>query len=378
MDEPRKDPFWTFSYFKKIHYYLVPIVALVVWWGMLTAMLICWGAQGRPIYSFMNGEKQNPVYISDVGATNLQPLFISCAGFQAIFFVGTLIMEFYLRRAHKLQPYVLDRQPKFAIVSIVCAVIGQLGIIFVSIFNTKNFHRVHISMVGVFIAFCFLACLFNFFNSFIFGNYPHRLSPDHEKVIFSEHRWGNLYMVSFWLKCFWLVCAAVFACFFGAFMKTGKQSKSAVFEWLISYWYGLLLVMWAMDLFPSAVKHYRRRHPEKFREIDAKNDLSDNHTILSLGAPSWTQEQRPAAQAPTGTPTKSTEYRGVPDSQNEYPSPQIKRHSNPQTAPYSGPVQPGSNRNSFVEGTRRSYVEGQAPAPSGGHVISVPRNADAL
>lgn len=71
--------------FQVIHYYLIPIIALIVWWGMLIAMLSCWGAQGRPIYSFMNGEYQNPVYISDIGATNLQPLFISCSGFQAIF-----------------------------------------------------------------------------------------------------------------------------------------------------------------------------------------------------------------------------------------------------------------------------------------------------
>lgn len=319
---------------------------------MLTAMLICWGVQGRPMYNFMD-VKQNPVYISDIGATNLQPLFISCAGFQAIFFVGSLVMEFVLRKRHKLQPYVLKRQPKFAIVSIVCAILGQLGILFVAIFNTKNFHPVHISMVGVFIGFCFLACLFNFFNSFIFGNYPHRLSPDHEKVIFSEHRWGNLYMVSFWLKCFWLICAAVFAVFFGAYMKNGKDSDSAVFEWLISYWYGLLLVMWAIDLFPSAVKHYRRRHPEKFQDIEVKNELDDARTILTLGEPTWSQQAQPADttnQVPRPVSGVPSNYRGVDNTHpSDYPSPQIQRHSNPQTAEYNGPVQPISNRNSAVE-----------------------------
>lgn len=344
------DPIWTIFRFKKVHYYLVPLVALVVWWGMLTAMLICWGVQGRPVYSFMD-EKQNPVYISDVGATNLQPLFISCAGFQAIFFVGSLIMDFVLRKKHKLQPFVLKRQPKLAIASIVCAIIGQLGILFVAIFNTNAFHRVHISMVGVFIAFCFFACLFNFFNSFIFGNYPHRLSPNHEKVIFSNHRWGNLYMVSFWFKCFWLVCAAVFACFFGAYMKKDKNSKSAVFEWLISYWYGLLLVMWSMDLFPSAVKHYRVRHPEKFEDVHVKNELDDAHTILTLGAPTYSPPPQPTdTTLPSTRPVSGQDYRGVQDNQYAagYPSPQIQRYSNPQTAPYNGPVQP-SNHNSATE-----------------------------
>ncbi|CAN3356514.1 protein Sfk1p [Diutina catenulata] len=246
-------------HFQVIHWYLVPLVALVVWWGMLIAMLACWGAQGHPIYSFMD-ERQNPVYLSDIGATNLKPLFISCAGFQAIFFVGTLLMEYILRRKNKLQPWVSSKQPKFAIVSIVCAIIGQLGILFVSIFDTKNFHNVHLAMVGVFIAFIFFSCLFNFFNSFIFGNEPTRLHPDHEKVIFGKSRWANLYMVSFWCKLVWLVIAIVLAACFGYYMKHGRDSLSAKFEWCICFWYGFLLVAWSIDLFPSAVKKWKRTH----------------------------------------------------------------------------------------------------------------------
>lgn len=42
---------------------------------------------------------------------------------------------------------------------------------------------------------------------------------------------------------------------------------SAAFEWTISFWYGLLLLLWSMDLFPSAVKHYRVHHPEEFDEV---------------------------------------------------------------------------------------------------------------
>lgn len=252
--------------FTKIHYYLIPVIALVVWWGMLIALLSAWSLQGKPNYSFMT-HPQDPVYISDVGATNLQPLFISCTGFQMIFFVGTLLMELYLRLKRKLQPFVSDKQPKFAITSIVCAFLGQCGILFVSIFNTKNFHKVHISMVAIFIVFIFFACLFNFFNSFIFGNFPQRLHPNHERVIFGSHRWANLYMVSFFAKLVWLIVAIILACFFGYNMHADKDSTSACFEWSISFWYGLLLLFWAIDLMPSAVKHYRVHHPEEFGSV---------------------------------------------------------------------------------------------------------------
>lgn len=224
------------------------------------------------MYDFMKGEAQNPIYISDIGATNLQPLFIACVGFQMIFFIGTLVMEYVLRKKKKLQPYVSKKQPIFAIISIVFAVIGQLGILFVACFRSPSFKTVHLSMVGVFIVGEFLACVFNFFNSFLFGYLPGRLNPNHEKVIFGKHRFANLYMVSFVCKLFWLMAAIVFALLFGIFMKRKERSLSAIFEWTISFWYGMLLLFWSIDLFPSAVKHYEVHHAQKVGET-----FVDNH-----------------------------------------------------------------------------------------------------
>ncbi|RCK59535.1 Protein SFK1 [Candida viswanathii] len=279
--------------FQVIHYYLIPLVALVVWWGMLIAMLAVWGAQGRPIYSFMNGEYQNPVYISDIGATNIQPLFISCSGFQAIFFVGTLVMGFYLRKVKKIQPYIDKHQPRLAIASIICAIIGQLGILFVAIFNTRDFHSVHLSMVGIFIAFCFFACVCDFAISCIFGLNPSKLDPVHDQVIFGKNRLANLYFIAFIMKLIWLCCALAFAICFGTYMRQDRDSKSAVFEWLISFWYGLLLVIWSIDLLPSAIRKYRYKHPEHYPryqnlqdssqwEKDIRNHGIDNNSTMSM------------------------------------------------------------------------------------------------
>ncbi|KAI5949247.1 hypothetical protein KGF57_004846 [Candida theae] len=213
----------------------------------------------------MNGEYQDPVYLSDIGATNLQPLFISCAGFQAIFFVGTLAAGMFLRKTHRIQPYITKHQPRLAIASIIFAIIGQLGILFVSIFNTKNFHNVHLSMVGVFIAFIFFACCCDFGISFVFGTKPSLLDPVHDTVIFGKSRTSNLYFVSFVSKIVWLVVAIVLAACFGYYMKHGNDSLSAKFEWCICFWYGFLLVLWSLDLIPSAVRKYRSKHPELYQ-----------------------------------------------------------------------------------------------------------------
>lgn len=268
--------------FKKIHYYCIPLVSAVVWWGMLISMLACWAAQGKPIYPFMDGEYQNPVFLSDIGATNLNALFISCVAFQMIFFIGSLVMEFVLRKQHKLQPYVSSKQPKFAITSIVMAVIGQLAILLVTIFKTSTYGTVHLCMLGVFIFFVFWACFFNLLNTFIFGNFPQRLHPNHERVIFGKHKWLNLYMVSVFAKVVWLLLAVVFAVSFGAI---NDSSTSAVLEWIICFWYGFILVMWSIDLFPSAVKHYRISHAREFEDVFVDNHFVTIESLENLGDP---------------------------------------------------------------------------------------------
>ena len=241
---------------------------------MLIAMLACWGAQGRPIYSFMNGAHQNPVYISDIGATNLQPLFISCTGFQAIFFVGTLVMELYLRKAEKIQPYVSKHQPRLAIASIICAICGQLGILFVAIFNTKISIVFIFQWLGFSLPFVSFACVCNFTISCIFGLNPKKLDPVHDQVIFGKSKTSNLYFISFVLKLIWLCAAVAFAICFGTYMHQDEDSKSAVFEWLISFWYGLLLVMWSIDLIPSAIRKYRFKHPHIYPRYQNLNEES--------------------------------------------------------------------------------------------------------
>lgn len=236
------------------------------------------------------------MYISHIGATNLRPLFISCVGFQMIFFVGTLVMEYVLRKKTKLQPYVSNKQPMFAIISIIFATLGQLGILFAAVFTTSKFKTVHLTMVAVFIICEFFACVFNFFNSFIFGNFPKRLSPNHEKVIFGKHRWANMYMVSFLCKLVWLVAAVVLAGLFVYNWKKKKRSLSAIYEWAISFWYGMLLVFWSIDLFPSAVKCWEVRHAEKAGE------KFSNHREISTPRPQRGREELAGSSQESGEP----------------------------------------------------------------------------
>ncbi|ODV93677.1 hypothetical protein PACTADRAFT_27473, partial [Pachysolen tannophilus NRRL Y-2460] len=226
-------------------YWEIPLVTVFVWYGMLIALLACWSFEGHPIYWFMTGY-QFPVYISDIGATSLQPIFISCSGFQGIFFVLTLIAERWLRYKRKLLPNTLKIQVIFASCSIVAACISMLGILFTSIFNTNSFDHVHFAMVSIFIGFAFLVCALNTINYLLLWKYSYR---DEMINLFNCYK-VNRFAFSFWCKLIWVAFAAAFAIAFGAAMEEDHDSISSCFEWTLSFWYGILLCIYAIDLSP--------------------------------------------------------------------------------------------------------------------------------
>lgn len=212
---------------------------------MLIAMLACWSIQGHPIYWFIN-PKMFPIYISDIGATNLQPLFISCSGWQGLFYVITLIVEYYLRRSGKLQYWFKKNERNLAITAIGFAIIGELGILFVSIFNTVLYDNVHHAMLAV-----FLVCVA---ISIALQSLEYLLMGIHYKKIHVNHKIFNKFMISFILKTFFVITAIIFAICFGAI---SNPSIGACFEWTLAFWYMIIFLIFAWDLFPAAKNHHK-------------------------------------------------------------------------------------------------------------------------
>lgn len=253
-------------------YWILPLIALVTWFGMLIAMLACWSFQGHPIYWFMS-EYQFPVYISDVGATNLQPLFISCAGFQGLFVFLSVLAERYLRYKGKLLPNTSHHQVNAIIASIVFVAISMLGILFVSIFSTRLYHHVHISMVGVFIGCAFVFAVLNISVYF-------SLAKDYPDVYLFRSHYGGIkrFQFSAISKLVWLVVAIVLAVCFGAYMNRGEESISSAFEWSVSFWYGVVLIIMSTDLMPVA-------RSEKYSTKESFSETGITLTATSSRAP---------------------------------------------------------------------------------------------
>lgn len=213
-------------------YFVFPLLCAAAWWGMLVAMLVAWCVQGKPMYLWQSSY-QDPIYISGIGATNLQPLFIVGLVVQALFFMATVVGEYRMRRAGHLERYA-GAQRILALTCIVGGAVGQVGIVLVSCFKTTRFKVFHLSMVMVFVLGVFFACVFNLANTGLFA--------------FRRTRSTRYYVATFALKSVWLVVGVAFVVLFFAFMGTGRLSLSSVFEWAISFWYGFLMLLWAADL----------------------------------------------------------------------------------------------------------------------------------
>lgn len=54
------------------------------------------------------------MYISDIGATNLRPLFISCAGWQGLGYVITVALEFFQRSGYL--PFQLKKKTLLSLI----------------------------------------------------------------------------------------------------------------------------------------------------------------------------------------------------------------------------------------------------------------------
>jgi len=114
-------------------------------------MIVTWKATGEPYYVSQNS---NIPYISDIGADILKPLFVAGGSITAVAFFLSLVIERWLRHSGRLIPNMRRRERILSSLAIVGSFIGGLGLILLTIFDTKRhpgLHRVFllVFMLGV-------------------------------------------------------------------------------------------------------------------------------------------------------------------------------------------------------------------------------------
>lgn len=254
---------------EKTYYWVIPLVSAFFWWLMLVILIAWWAGQGKPVYSFAN-ENQTFMYISDVAATYMQGVFISFVAVQGLFFAAAAGVELYLRYIGELRPGMKnEKKVRWCyITAFVCAIIGQLFILLVSIFNTHNFGDEHVSFLVLFLIFIALSAVLSGAGLvYLELDYPRK-----------RH-----IVVSLACRCLWFCCELGLVIGFGV-DRHRKPNSSAVCEWVLAFIYPLYQVLMAWDLWPSNKKergHYKDNGPYPTSEINDVHNQGENVGQLS-------------------------------------------------------------------------------------------------
>ncbi|GMG40200.1 unnamed protein product [Ambrosiozyma monospora] len=261
---------------KPQHAFIIPLLSTAAWWAMLTAMLVCWYIQGRPLYESKQIYFHLMVtFVSNIGATNLQPIFICGSLMMGIFYVWTMIEEWYLRTKEKTYLIVSFNKhtTNLHIAAIVFALLGSFCILMTSCLKLTKFDTAHNCFVTLFIVFvCTSSCCHVLCYLLYYAHY---------KV-----RW---FLISALIKIIWILAALslVFGYVvpFVMAMQAGLKSKlwgiSGAFEWSLCYFYPVVLLILSVDLCKTKSSDYKRNKATVDQDDDDSDD--DNNNFVSSG-----------------------------------------------------------------------------------------------
>ena len=197
-------------------------------------MLIYWLANGSPHYVSME-PIQNIAYISDVGATELKPLFIAGSVVTTLFLDASFAADRWLRHKGTLVPNTTRLEKILSALAILAAVFGTVGLICLSIFDTVHYPKTHDIFLAVFIVGYVVSAIF--------------LCAEYQRlgIKYRQHR---VLRISFWVKLTFVLVELALAVVFGV-CNTKARNVSAVTEWVISLVFTFWVLSFLIDLLPA-------------------------------------------------------------------------------------------------------------------------------
>ncbi|KAM3463510.1 hypothetical protein BB8028_0003g03380 [Beauveria bassiana] len=245
-----------------ISFWWLPIISALVWVGMLLGMLLHWiiNDHAKP-YPYQD-QSIRIVFISNIGAEKLKPLFIagSCV---VCFFLGlSMLASRWLRHRGRLVPNDSRGQKILAVLTIVFGVIGTAGLILLSIFDTKNHQKLHYSFLAIFL----LGYVFSAICT----------CWEYQRLGFKHREHPNLLM-SFWAKLTIMILELALAIAFVITNFKKANDAAAVLEWIVAFFFTFFILSFWIDLYPAyATKphtaRFEKRGPREMEEASSGND----------------------------------------------------------------------------------------------------------
>ncbi|TPX59718.1 hypothetical protein PhCBS80983_g02274 [Powellomyces hirtus] len=134
----------------------VPFLAAFWWLATILALLILWLVNDTPHYK---QDDADIVYISDVGA-KYKTLFIVGTSLTSAFFVTSLLLDYILRKAHRLSAPIHPRARINAILSILFGMIAGAALIGLAVMDVHNHGTVHWTLTLVFMGCLSVSAIF--------------------------------------------------------------------------------------------------------------------------------------------------------------------------------------------------------------------------
>lgn len=229
----------------RLSYWVTPIISGVIWLTTLLALLLYWIIdQDRVHYRSMSAS-QTIAYISDVGANNLKPLFITGCVLTTVFLDLSFAADRWLRHRGRLVPNTSRGQKVLGGLTIAFAILGTAGLILLSIFDTARHPTLHNVFLLLFIVGYVVSAIFSCWEYQRLG------------IRYREHR---VLRVSFWVKLSFVLIEVVLAVAFAACMATDHYNPAAVLEWIIAFIFSAYIFSFVIDLYPAAAT--KQKHVE--------------------------------------------------------------------------------------------------------------------
>ncbi|EKD19346.1 uncharacterized protein L3040_009214 [Drepanopeziza brunnea f. sp. 'multigermtubi'] len=223
-------------------YVLVPIFSGFVWLGMLLGMLLWWAVGKHKAHLSPMEPSQHISYISDIGALELQPLFISMGTVTVVSFTSVFVTERWLRHRGTIARNTSSFQKLLSVLATLFAIAGMIGLIILTCRNNVDYSNVHDACLVVFIA--------GYIISAIFVCWEYQRLGFH----YRDHR---ILRVSFWLKLAFIVVELSLAIAFAVLGKQDRYNAAAVCEWIVAFIYTFYVWSYAIDFIPAVrTEHY--------------------------------------------------------------------------------------------------------------------------
>jgi len=220
----------------RLSYWILPIIAGITWLATLLGLLLYWLIPANRQHYASMSPSQTIAYISDVGASPLKPLFVTGSVLTTVLLSASLLLDRLLRHRGRLVPTTTRTERVLSILTIISALVGTVGLILLSVFDTLHYPRLHDVFLLLFIAGYVLSAIF--------------ICWEYQRL---GQRWRDhrVLRLSFWLKLAFVVVEIVLAIAFVSCTFTQRYNQGAILEWVIAFIFSAYVFSFYVDLYPA-------------------------------------------------------------------------------------------------------------------------------